>query len=201
MSHFASCPRPKPWQSILYDPELHSWIRSERSERLSQARATPLTLCRLLWHARHRNAPERRALTGREHSGLRLGGNPVACIIAPGTFVEIARVLLKHGADTEAPDNRDYSPLERVAHEDMWNLFRSFWSMAQMRMRRTTKGVHRCIGHRIGDSQWLLRYFSVMAQMRQPSVRINRLLYIGRRKKRLLDFFSSMAQTQTPWTS
>jgi ankyrin repeat protein len=31
--------------------------------------------------------------------------------------VEIARVLLKYGTDTEARDNRDYSPLERVAHE------------------------------------------------------------------------------------
>jgi ankyrin repeat protein len=30
--------------------------------------------------------------------------------------VEIARFLLEHGVDTEARDNRDYGPLERVAH-------------------------------------------------------------------------------------
>jgi hypothetical protein len=118
--------------------------------------------------------------------------------------VEIARVLL----NTARIQKRGITVI--AAHWSgsfmrdimMWNLFRSFfWSMAQMRMRRTTKDVHRCIGHRIGESQWLLRYFSVMAQMRQPSVRINRLLYTERGKKRLLDFSSSTVQMQTPWTS
>jgi ankyrin repeat protein len=77
-----------------------------------------LALCRLLRHARHRNVPDRRALTGREHSGLRQGGNPVACIIAPGTCGDFSGSS-QHGADTEARDNRDYSPLERVAHEGL----------------------------------------------------------------------------------
>jgi ankyrin repeat protein len=98
----------------IYDPELHSWGESERSESLSQARATPLhyaAVCNMhdiatfliVEHSQDVNALGFVSDETPLHTSSRLG------------HVDIARVLLKHGADPEARDSYDFSPLEQVA--------------------------------------------------------------------------------------
>jgi ankyrin repeat protein len=105
----------------IYDPELPSWRRSGRSERPAAARATPLhyaTFCGMhdiamfliIEHSQDVNA---RGFDRKEtplHVALRRG------------HVEVARVLLEHGADTEARDDDGYTPLlwaSRFRHVDL----------------------------------------------------------------------------------
>ena len=94
----------------IYDPELPSWRRWGRSERPAAARATSLhyaALCGMhdiatfliIEHSQDVNA---RGFDRKEtplHVALRQG------------HVEVARVLLEHGADTEARDDDDRTPL------------------------------------------------------------------------------------------
>jgi ankyrin repeat protein len=99
----------------IYDPE-ETWRPSERSERPAEARATPLhyaAVCNMhniatfliVEYSQDVNA---RGFTDEE--------TPLHVSSCQG-HVEIARVLLKHGADTEARDNCDRSPLVWVALE------------------------------------------------------------------------------------
>jgi ankyrin repeat protein len=94
----------------IFDPELLSW---SRSERLSQARATQLhyaAVCNIhdiatfliVEHSQDVNAWGFDREETPLHVSSRLG------------HVEITRVLLKHGADIEARDKRDWSPLDRA---------------------------------------------------------------------------------------
>jgi ankyrin repeat protein len=97
----------------IYDP-VQFWLGSVRPPRPAEARATPLHYAAvydmhdiatflIVEHSQDVNArgfdPNETPL----HVSSRLG------------HVEISRVLLKHGADTEARDGFDFSPLERVA--------------------------------------------------------------------------------------
>jgi len=97
----------------IHDPE-GSRGRSKRSERPGEARATPLhyaAICNMhdiatfliVEHSQYVNARGPVMKETPLHVSSHLGN------------VEIARVLLKHGADTEARDVGDYSPLEYVA--------------------------------------------------------------------------------------
>ena len=103
----------------IYDPE-EPWRRSRRPV---EARATPLHYATvynmhdiatflIVEHSQDVNA---RGFDEEEtplHVSTRLG------------HVESARVLLKHGADTDARDDVDASPLERAAHEGRMELAR-----------------------------------------------------------------------------
>jgi ankyrin repeat protein len=97
----------------IYDSELPSWRRSERSERLSRARATPLH------HAAVCNMPDIATFLIVEHSqdvnsrDFDEKETPLHVSSRHG-HVEIARVLLDHGADTEARDDDGHSPLDLV---------------------------------------------------------------------------------------
>ena len=97
----------------IYDPE-EPWHKSKRFECHGEERATPLhyaAVCNMndivtfliVEHSQDVNA---RGFDGKEtplQVSSRLG------------HVEVARVLLKHGADTEARDTDDFSALEHVA--------------------------------------------------------------------------------------
>jgi ankyrin repeat protein len=101
----------------IYSPDSDDpGLRSARSEYPTEARATPLqyaALCNMydiatfliLEHSQDVNARGFEREETPLHVSSRLG------------YVEIARVLLKHGADTEARDNGGHSPLDWVAHE------------------------------------------------------------------------------------
>jgi hypothetical protein len=97
----------------IYDPE-SPWRRSERSERPGEARATPLH------YAAACNMHDIAMFLIVEHSqdvnarGFDEEETPLHVSSYRG-HVEIARVLLKHGADIEARDSADYSLLESVA--------------------------------------------------------------------------------------
>ena len=130
-SHFST------WVWIC-DPE-DPWRRSRRSFRPT-ARATPLhyaAVCNMqdiatfliVDHSQNVNAwsfdPEETPL----HVSSRRG------------YVEIARVLLKHGADIEARDCKDYSPLDHVARE-------GYVELAQVLLEHgadvNAQGIQRC---------------------------------------------------------
>ena len=97
----------------IYDPEEY-WRRSKRSERPAAARATPLH------YAATCNMPDIATFLIAKHSedvnarGFDTEETPLHVSSRWG-HVETARVLLKHGADTEARDNRVLSPLGCVA--------------------------------------------------------------------------------------
>jgi ankyrin repeat protein len=98
----------------IYDPELPSWQRSERSERLSKARATPLhyaTVCNMHDIATFLIVEHSQDVNAR---GFDRGETPLHVSSLHG-HVEISRLLLKHGAAVEERDNGDISPLARVA--------------------------------------------------------------------------------------
>jgi ankyrin repeat protein len=99
----------------LYDPE-DRVLRFDRSESPAEARATPLhyaAVCNMhdiatfliVEHSQDVNA---RGFDMKEtplHVASRLG------------LMETARVLLKHGAETEALDNEEFSPLQRATQK------------------------------------------------------------------------------------
>jgi ankyrin repeat protein len=100
----------------MYNPELPPWPPSERSGRPAKAEATPLHyaafygMCDIATflivdHSQDVNAP-----------GLYNEETPLHVSSRRG-HVEIARVLLKHGAETEARDKYGFSPLARAAQE------------------------------------------------------------------------------------
>ena len=102
----------------IYDP-LQRWRQSERSERPAVARATPLhyaaacnmpdiTMFLIVEHSQDVNA--------RGSRGSYWERTPLH-VSARWGHVEIARVLLKHGADADARDHDDDSPLDMAAHE------------------------------------------------------------------------------------
>ena len=97
----------------IYDPEEY-WRRSKRSERPAAARATQLH------YAATCNMPDIATFLIAKHSedvnarGFDTEETPLH-VSARWGHVETARVLLKHGADTEARDNRVLSPLGCVA--------------------------------------------------------------------------------------
>ena len=97
----------------IYDPE-DPWCQSERSECPAEARATPLhyaAVCNMhdiatfliVEHSQDVNARG----FDREETPLHVSSR--------WGHLEIALVLLKHGADIEARDDADASPLELVA--------------------------------------------------------------------------------------
>ena len=98
----------------IYDPE-DPRDRSKRSDRPAEAKATPLH------YAAVYNLHDIATFLITEHSqdvnarGFNKKEAPLHVSSRQG-HVEIARVLLKHGADTEARDDSDFSPLERVTH-------------------------------------------------------------------------------------
>jgi ankyrin repeat protein len=100
----------------ICDPELPSWIRFERFERLSQARATPLH------YAAFCGMHDIATFLIVEHSqdvnawGFDREETPLQVSLRRG-HAEVARVLLKHGADTKPRDELDLSPLEQVVLE------------------------------------------------------------------------------------
>jgi ankyrin repeat protein len=96
----------------IYDPENHK-LRSERSESPEKASATPLHYAALygmhdiatflvIEHSQDVNARG----FGREETPFHVASRE--------GFVELAWILLKHGADIEARDANDWSPLERA---------------------------------------------------------------------------------------
>ena len=94
----------------IYDPEPYE-RQSERSVRPGEARATPLhyaAVCNMLDVATFlidEHSQDVNALGfDREETPLHVSSR--------WGHVEISRVLLEHGADTEARDRDDYSPLE-----------------------------------------------------------------------------------------
>ena len=98
----------------IYDPELPpSQRRSGRSERPGEVRATPLHYAAVC------NIHDIATFLIVEHSqdvnalGFNESETPLHVASRWG-HVEIARVLLRHGADTEAQDNGDHTPLELV---------------------------------------------------------------------------------------
>jgi len=145
------------------DPE-NPRLRSDRYKHPAEARATPLH------YAAVYDMHDIATFLFVEHpQDVSAGGfvreeTPLHVSSRRG-HVEVARVLLKHGADTEARDNGITAHWSGLPKKGMWNLLRSFWSMAQIRMHGTREGVRRCIWHRVGGSQQLPSYFSVMAQM------------------------------------
>jgi ankyrin repeat protein len=99
------------WEWI-YDPE-DVRLRSKRTESPAKASATPLhyaALCGMhgitaflvIEHPQDVNA-----------RGFSTEETPLHAASREG-FVEVARILLKHGADIEARDDGDWSPLERA---------------------------------------------------------------------------------------
>jgi ankyrin repeat protein len=100
----------------IYDPEYPSRRRSERFGHLSQARATPLH------YAAFCNMHDIATFLIVERSqdvnawGFNRMETPLHVSSRQG-HAEIARVLLKHGADTEARDRSDYSPFEWAAYQ------------------------------------------------------------------------------------
>jgi ankyrin repeat protein len=98
----------------IYDPKEPSH-RSERFQRPSQARATSSSLHYAAFCGIHDIA----TFLIVEHSldvnarGFSDGETPLHVASRMG-FVEVARILLKHGADIEARDRNDWSPLERA---------------------------------------------------------------------------------------
>jgi hypothetical protein len=129
----------------IYDPE-GPWRRSERSERPAEARATPLHYAAV--YNMHDIATFLIVERSQDVNGWGFDRKETPLHVSSRRgHVEIARVLLEHGADTEARDNGDLSPLERVAHEGHVEFAQVLWSMAQMQMRKTREGVRRCIGH------------------------------------------------------
>jgi ankyrin repeat protein len=98
----------------IYDPEEPS-RRSERPERPEEARATPLhyaVVCNMNDVATFLIVEHSQDVNAR---GFDEQETPLL-VSSRLEHVEIARVLLKHGADTEARDNSDFSPLEQVAN-------------------------------------------------------------------------------------
>jgi ankyrin repeat protein len=99
----------------IYDPE-DSQHRSEQSEHPPEARATPLhyaAVCNMQDIATFLIVEHSQDVNAR---GFDEEETPLHVSSRRG-HVEIARVLLKHGADTEARDCNDFSPLEQVAYE------------------------------------------------------------------------------------
>ena len=99
----------------IYDPD-EPWRRSKRSERPAEAEATPLH------YAAVYNMHDIAMFLIAEHSqdvnarGFDKEETPL-CASSRRGHVETARVLLEHGADTEARGNDDYSILKRIAQD------------------------------------------------------------------------------------
>jgi cytohesin len=106
----------------LFDPNNHHlsvwvWIHDpdpefghSRSERPSQAKATPLhyaAACGLHNFAEYLIVERSQNVNAREHP---LGETPLGVASKKGHF-EVARLLLEHGADTETRNNAGFSPL------------------------------------------------------------------------------------------
>jgi ankyrin repeat protein len=98
----------------IYDPENHK-LRSEQSESSARVGATPLhyaaacgvhdiVMFLVIEHSQDVNA-----------RGFSLDETPLHVASREG-FVELASILLKHGADIEARDKNDWNPLERAMH-------------------------------------------------------------------------------------
>jgi ankyrin repeat protein len=100
----------------IYDPEA-PWLQSGRSERPAKARATPLHYA-AVW-----NIHDIATYLIVDHSqdvnaqGFYNEETPLH-VSSRQAHVEIARVLLKHGADTEARDKHGFSPLMRTAQRE-----------------------------------------------------------------------------------
>ena len=96
----------------IYDPE-NRRLRSERPRRPSQAKATPLhyaALCGIREIATFLIVEHSQDVNAR---GFCRDETPLHVASREG-FVDLALVLLKHGADIEARDKSDWSPLERA---------------------------------------------------------------------------------------
>jgi hypothetical protein len=78
---------------------------------------------------------------------------------------EVARLLLKHGADATAQTRA--GRLHCIKHRS-WDMKKSlacFSSVVQMQRPRPRTGQLHCIEHRDGDVRMSLAYFSITAQM------------------------------------
>ena len=100
----------------IYDRDPYYGRRSERSERPGEARATPLH------YAAACNMHDIATFLIVEHSqdvnslGFDMEETPLH-VSSHWGHVEIARILLEHGADIEARDKNYWSPLERASTE------------------------------------------------------------------------------------
>ena len=95
----------------IYDPELPSWNRWERPERPTAARATPLhyaAFCGLHDVARFLIVQHSQDVNDR---GIETEPRTPLHVALRRGHLEVARVLLEHGADTEARNSGDLTPL------------------------------------------------------------------------------------------
>jgi len=127
----------------IYDPESPA-LRHERSQRPSEARATPLhyaAFCGIQDIIEFLIVERSQDVNAR---GFGQNGTPLVVASREGHSA-VARVLLEHGADTESRDDDTYSPLEWASekgHVDVLKVLLEYSADMKARDKKMRTALH-----------------------------------------------------------